>query len=394
VGGFDYPSLVSERCELCGARWKEGLLKCHDCGAPKRTTILPEEPAGAPIPGAAASLATEPVPHIEAFAGDSSSAASIAAAESAVAARADSTALAQASAAGATANSATASASSSAAFPAASSSAAFPAASSSAAFPAASPIGAAAAAPQSVSPVHSAPLPRPGGGRGAMPLVLLGVAGLVIAGVIAFFVLKAEPPVPAPDDDLAPISISARGLAPPGCAELEGLAGTWVFTTATTNARKDTRVGMRGFFELEVVVKDCSADATVTKVGRKGKPSFADPKRPRASASLSASEDGMYAFGFGARFDLENEDGQGVPLRLTFAREGEQLVGAWRQVGERWESSGMYGVLVGQREGDPRKLRVRRSEMPCAIQCAAPIELAQVESPDPAMIAACRASCQ
>jgi len=393
MGCFVYPCAVSERCELCGARWKEGHLKCHDCGAPKRTTLLPEEPAGAPIPDAAASLATGPVPHIEAFANEFTSSAPVAPSEPA----------ADASAAGpvvdASAPTTPASASTSAAVPAATASA-----STSAAVPAPAAVSAShdapgpnlvapsAAAPRPVPGVPSAPLPRPGGGRGPWPL-LIGVAVLAIGGVIAFFVLRSPEPAPQPETDQTPISISARGLAPPGCADLEALAGSWVFTTATTNARKEARIGMRGFFELQIDVNDCTAEATVTKIGRKGKPTFVEHKQPRATASLSTTEDGLYAFGFGARFELQNEDGQGVPLRITFAREGEQLVGAWRQVGERWDSSGMYGVLVGQREGDPRKIRVRRSEQPCAIQCAAPEDVAQVEQPSPEAIAQCRSAC-
>ncbi len=393
MGRFVYPCAVSERCELCGARWKEGHLKCHDCGAPKRTTLLPEEPAGAPIPDAAASLATGPVPHIEAFAGDfaseSTSSAPVTPGEPAADASAtepvvDAAASASTSAA---APAVTASASTSAAVPAVEPSPPPPGA------PGGPDLAApSAAAPRPVPGVPSAPLPRPGGGRGPWPL-LIGIAVLAIGGVVAFFVLRSPKPAPEPETDQTPISISARGLAPPGCADLEALAGSWVFTTATTNARKEARIGMRGFFELQIDVTDCTAEATVTKIGRKGKPTFAEHKRPHATASLSTTEDGLYSFGFGARFELQNDDGQGVPLRITFAREDEELVGAWRQVGERWETSGMYGVLVGQREGDPRKIRVRRSEQPCAIQCAAPMDLAQVEQPSPDAVEACRSAC-
>lgn len=241
------------------------------------------------------------------------------------------------------------------------------------------------------TPAVSEPLPRPGGSRGLL-LPTLGGAALASVAVAAYFLFGRSKTDPEPKPEQTPISISARGLAPPGCNDLEALAGSWVFATATTNARNESRVGMRGFFEVEITVKDCSAEATLTKVGRKGKPVFAEPKRPRASAQLTPGV-GLYAFGFGGHFELKNEDGKGVPLRVTFAREGDQLVGAWRQVGERWESSGMYGVLVGEREGDPRKIRARRREQPCAIQCAAPQEIGQVDEPDAAQIDACRSSC-
>ncbi|MEM9460483.1 MAG: hypothetical protein AAGF11_40315 [Myxococcota bacterium] len=233
--------------------------------------------------------------------------------------------------------------------------------------------------------------PSPGGSRRLL-LPMLGGAALASVAVSAYFLLGRSKADPEPTAEQTPISISARGLTPPGCSDLQALAGSWVFTTATTNARNESRIGMRGFFELEITVKDCSAEATLTKVGRKGKPVFAEPKRPRASAQLTPGV-GLYAFGFGGHFELKNEDGKGVPLRVTFAREGEQMVGAWRQVGERWESSGMYGVLVGEREGDPRKIRVKRREQPCAIQCAAPKDIAQVDEPDTTRIDACRSSC-
>ncbi len=543
MSGFVYPCVVGERCQLCGARWRKGALKCRDCGAPKRNTVLPEEPAGAPLPDAAASLATEPVPDIQAFADESTSSAPAmaddesdsndvgaptiplsaeptipvhtpdpskttsehAAPESAAydsepaaydpepaaydpPSTADSAfdaadpgsdafdaALADpvlephastssvgyshghgpsastsgsfespASTSGAAFDSAAAAdpaydpdASSAALDPTTSSqsgtidpspdfdaaldaaaSASYaamspvtsepldPAASSPAMGSAASHPGAAGsspgaigmpgAMPQAVPGAPSAPLPRPGGGRGPLLFILI-VLVLAVGGGAAFFLLrKPEPPAPSSDaEPEEPISIEAPSVEDdrPSCTDVEALEGAWVFTTATTNARKEARIGMRGFFEMQVDVTDCKATASLVKIGRKGKPTFAEHKRPRATATLEADDYGLYAFGFGALFDLQNADGQGVPLRITFAREGEQLVGAWRQMGPRWDSSGMYGVLVGEREGDPRKLRVRRSEQPCTVQCAAPQSHAEIEQPDLDAIAACRSAC-
>jgi hypothetical protein len=93
-------------------------------------------------------------------------------------------------------------------------------------------------------------------------------------------------------------------------------------------------------------------------------------------------------------FVLRNEDGEGIDTRFVFARDGERLVGSWRQLGERWASSGLYGVLEGRRDGDPVAIVPERSNQPCAVRCATPDDIALLDAPDDATYAACMASCE
>lgn len=239
------------------------------------------------------------------------------------------------------------------------------------------------ASPEAVTPAVSAPVPS--ASRGRLWLALAG--GLLALGGVALAIGLR------PSDGG---SADAGADAASSCAELEALAGPWVFTTVTTGARQRKRVGGRAFYELSVRVdaRDCTARAELVNVGRSGALVYEDDRVQRASGSLARGE-GARAFGYGAVLEPRNAAGQGIPKRFTFTVDGDRLVGTWRQRGEHWLDAGKFGVLEGRRTGDPRELEPRRRAMPCRVQCAAPktIEEADAE-PDAAALEACLAACE
>lgn len=330
---------MAERCRLCGARWQGSASTCRECGAPRRTTIppaLPEATANAASSSAVALVRDAPAP-----------------------------------------------------LPAAPAPASAPlpiAAPTSTEWPLPSAVPTAPGVPPPVAPGLSQPLAFTPSRR---PL-LLAAAGVILTvaiGTAAWLGTDATEPEPALD----PIQVGARERS--SCAQLEALAGAWVFTTTTTGARRKERLGVRGFYRLEIEVDGCSARASMAKTGRTDRKVFDDHKIPRAEATLSQGQ-GAEAYGWTGAFVLRNEDGQGIDTQFALALDGERLVGSWRQLGERWTSSGLYGVLEGQREGDPTTIVPDRSNQPCAVRCATPDDIAMIDAPDEATYAACLASCE
>lgn len=221
------------------------------------------------------------------------------------------------------------------------------------------------------------------------PLVFVALGLAVAIAIAATVVLTNE--TAEPEAELDTLHIDARSMS--ACERLEALAGSWVFSTATTGARRKERLGMRGFYELDIAVDGCTATASMAKTGRTDRKVFDDHKIPRAEATLVQGQ-GAEAYGWTGPFELRNEDGQGIDTQFVLAIDGERMVGSWRQLGERWESSGLYGVLEGRREGDPIEIRPTRSEQPCTVRCATPEDIALIDTPDPEAHAACLASCQ
>jgi hypothetical protein len=233
----------------------------------------------------------------------------------------------------------------------------------------------------------SQPLARPAGSR--VLLLLVAATGVAVASGVAIW-LAIAPPAET-EAKLAPVDVGGGALS--GCAQLEALAGSWVFTTVTTGARRTERLGVRGFYRLEIEVDGCTARATVAKTGRTDRKAFDDHKIPRAEATLTQGQ-GAEAYGWTGAFVLRNEDGQGIDTQFVFAPDAERLVGSWRQLGERWASSGLYGVLEGRREGDPTAILPERSNQPCAVRCATPEDIGRIDAPDEAAQAACLAECE
>lgn len=337
---------MAERCELCGARWEVGASACRDCGSKRRVTVLPGE--------SSASMSGAAVPR-EALVSTSAPAAS--ASTSGVAIPLDAPPSTPAPSAAPSSEASTI------------------------------PVVRPPAVPIHVPPGVSQPLSRPPGQRA----LLLGV---VVAGVAVAIGLTAWLATPSAEPEAKPESpIAVRPGERSACDELAAMAGTWVFTTATTGARRKERLGVRGFYQLQVTVDGCTATASIAKTGRTDRKAFDDHKIPRAEATLVPGE-GVEAYGFAGTFVLRNEDGQGVDTRFVLARDGERLVGHWRQLGERWHSSGLYGVLEGRRDGDPMAILPERSNQPCAVRCATPDDIALIDAPDSATHAACLASCE
>jgi hypothetical protein len=221
-------------------------------------------------------------------------------------------------------------------------------------------------------------------------LLLLAVAAVILTLAIATAALLAADPVEL-EAKLDPVQVGAHAVS--SCDQLEALGGAWVFTTTTTGARRKERLGVRGFYRLEIEVEGCSARASMAKTGRTDRTAFDDHKIPRAEATLVQGT-GTEAYGWTGAFVLRNEDGQGIDTQFALTLDGERLVGSWRQLGERWTSSGLYGVLEGQREGDPTTIRPDRSNQPCTVRCATPDDITLIDAPDEAAHAACLASCE
>lgn len=398
---------MAERCELCGARWEVGASTCRDCGSRRRITVQPGESSAA-MPGlefVREALAHGAVP----TASESSS--------SGVPIPRDPTTSAPVSAGVPIARETLTSAPFAAAMgvppssfptlpPGVASPPSEPPPSSVSTlpptrlFPAAVPAATAASPPASpasspssgavqtvLPPGFSQPLERPAGRRALWLLV----AAVVVAAAVGVPLWLHEQPA-APAAELAPVEVHVGGQSS-SCEQLAALAGTWVFTTATTGARRKERLGVRGFYQLQITVDGCTARASLAKTGRTDRTTFDDQKIPRAEATLARGE-GLEAYGWAGTFVLRNEDGQGIDTRIVLAREGERLVGSWRQLGERWESSGLYGVLEGRRDGDPVAILPERSTQPCTVRCATPDDIAMLDAPDDAAHAACLASCE
>lgn len=405
---------MAERCELCGARWEVGTFTCRDCGSKRRVTVQPGE-SSASMPGL--EFVREALAHgaVPAASESSSGVAMVRVdASSAPFAVADGSASAIP-----VVREASPSASSSAAapidgvFPSSVStlparpvpelrSAPFP--SSVGTLPSAITTQPAKALPAPVSPESlrasasgaGVPTVLPAGfsqrltrpGRGAL-LVLGAAVSVAVAVGVTMWLTRA----PAePEAKLEPVEVGVAGGGS-SCEQLAALAGSWVFTTATTGARRKERLGVRGFYQLQVTVDGCTARATLAKTGRTDRTMFDDDKIPRAEATLAQGE-GFEAYGWAGTFVLRNEDGQGIDTRFVLALDGERLVGNWRQLGERWASSGLYGVLEGRRDGDPVAILPERSTQPCTVRCATPEDIAQLDAPSQPAYAACMTACK
>jgi hypothetical protein len=350
---------MAERCELCGARWEIGASTCRDCGSRRRITVPPGD--------SSASMSGVASPR-----------------EQLVSTSAPSASHSDASLSGV------------APFPPAPSPAApSPPAPPTAPAPGASPLSDAFTAPMvlppavpiAVPPGVSQPLRRTSGRRALVLGLGLGLVGIAVGVTVWLSRPTAErtPAVGAP--------IEVRPGQRSACEDLAALEGSWVFTTATTGARRKERLGVRGFYQLQITVDGCTATASMAKTGRTDRKSFDDRKVPRAEATLAPGE-GIEAYGFAGTFELRNDDGQGGDTRFVLARDGKRLVGHWRQLGERWTSSGLYGVLEGRREGDPVAILPERSRQPCAVRCATPDDIALLDDLDAATHAACLSSCE
>lgn len=416
---------MAERCELCGARWEVGASTCRDCGSRRRITVPPQE-SSASMSGMAIVRSA-----LESGAAPASSSSSDVAMVRVDSSSAPFTAADVPASGVPMTREASASTPVSAAHPSASGvpvlrdglgsapvSAAFPSAmppsststlpphvpvpsapptllpSSTSTLPAAAavhprPSTLPPAVPIPLSDAFSQPLERPAGRRGG--LVVLGAAVAAAAAVGVGLWLSRTPPTAETAPELATVEVHVGAAS--SCEQLTALAGSWVFTTATTGARRKERLGVRGFYELQIVVDGCTAQATLAKTGRTDRTAFEDEKIPRAEAPLAQGE-GFEAYGWSGTFGLRNEDGQGIDTRFVFALDGDRLVGSWRQLGERWTSSGLYGVLEGRRAGDPVAILPERATQPCPVRCATPDDIAQLDTPSQAAHAACMASCE
>lgn len=361
---------MAERCELCGARWEVGTFKCRDCGSRRRVTVQPGE-SSASMPGldfvrealahGAVPAASESSSGVAMVRVDASSAPFVVAvAASPIAGTLPSTITTQPAKA-------------------------LPAPTSES--PRASASGSGAAVPTPLPAGFSQPLTRPAGRRA---LLVLGAAAAVAVAVGVTMWLTRSPA--APGAKLEPVEVGVAGVGS-SCEQLAALAGSWVFTTATTGARRKERLGVRGFYQLQITVDGCTARATLAKTGRTDRTMFDDDKIPRAEATLAQGE-GIEAYGWAGTFVLRNDDGQGIDTRFVLAVEGERLVGNWRQLGERWASSGLYGVLEGRRDGDPVAILPERSTQPCTVRCATPEDITQLDAPSQPAHAACMAACK
>lgn len=403
---------MAERCELCGARWEVGAFKCRDCGSRRRVTVQPEE-SSASMPGLAIvreALAHGAEPTASESSGvamvrvDASSAPFVAADASASTiplAREDSpiegllpssvSTLPATPLAGLRSGSAPRPSSIITLPPtpltslpsAITQQPAMPPES-----PRASASGSGSAVPTPLPAGFSQPLTRPAGRRA---LLLLAAAACVAAAVGVTVWLTTRPPA-EPEAKPEPVEVHV-GSESSSCEPLAALAGSWVFTTATTGARRKERLGVRGFYQLQITVDGCTARASLAKTGRTDRAMFDDDKIPRAEATLTQGE-GIETYGLAGTFVLRNEDGQGIDTRFVFALEGERLVGSWRQLGERWATSGLYGVLEGRRDGDPVAILPERSTQPCTVRCATPEDIALIDSPSQAAHGACMAACE
>ncbi|MCA9653798.1 MAG: hypothetical protein H6712_12730 [Myxococcales bacterium] len=396
-----------ERCELCGARWDPESEVCRECGAPLPQTVVamaPPPPPDLDWPEPEPTVVDEALPVVPAeddpFLAETAPA--VAAADAPAAAVMEAPVGPPLAAPAAASSMADAIAPSASVSAASISNAIAPSASVSAAsLSSAAPSGAVPSMPSGAmlatpsAAIDVAPTRRRG-------LLLALAAGGLVAAVVGIVVMPGSSSTPAesgetpsePPGDQAPSSSSPSPAPSSACPELEALAGSWVFTTFTTSARNKKRLGMRHYFELEIRVSDCEAEASLVNTGRHGAKVYEDDRKQHATATLARGE-GARSFGYGALFEPRNAAGQGIPRQITFAVDGERLVGAWQEAGEHWERSGQLGVIEGRRRGDPREWRPHRDTMPCLVQCAVPktIEEADAE-PDPAAIEACRAACE
>lgn len=339
---------MAERCELCGARWDPGASTCRDCGCERSITIQAGE-SSASMSGVAA--AREHLASTSTHAG-------------------------LAPTAGASPSSVPSPRETLASTP----------------VPAASPPLAAPLAPAVPVPLPaSVSQPLTSSSRRPLVLALALVAVGASVGAGLWVMQSGDAPTGPAAAGPAPVEVGVGTLA--SCDQLAALAGTWVFTTATTGARRKERLGVRGFYQLQITVDGCTARASLAKTGRTDRTTFDDDKIPRAEADLVPGE-GMEDYGFAGTFGLRNEDGQGVDTRFVFALDGERLVGSWRQLGERWTTSGLYGVLEGQRDGDPVSVLPERSRLPCAVRCATPEDIGQIDAPSQAARAGCMRTCK
>ncbi|WP_266217477.1 flagellar basal body-associated FliL family protein [Paraliomyxa miuraensis] len=252
------------------------------------------------------------------------------------------------------------------------------------------PLGAPTPLPAGISQ----PMPQIGGRGTQIVLLTVGILA-VAAGIGATIWFSTQGPAPEAKTQLEPTAITVIEGSPTGCAQLRALAGSWVFTTTTTGSRRKQKPGTRGFYEMQIDVdaEACTARASMAKTGRTDRKVFVDHKVPRAEADLVRGE-GAEAYGWTGPFMLRNEDDQGIDTKFVFALDGERLVGSWRQLGERWNNAGLYGVLEGRRAGDPIELHPDRNAQPCSVRCATPEDIAQIDTPDETTLRACMASCK
>lgn len=210
-------------------------------------------------------------------------------------------------------------------------------------------------------------------------VALVAVAGMGLGGFVLLGKSGARAEAPTADE-------------PSACDRLDVLSGTWAFTTEVTGARSDQKLGLRGFYRLEVDVQGCIASARLVKTGF-GNRRFSDEQLQRDERTLDPGQ-GAFAFGHGAVFALRDAAGNGPDQEFVFQATGDRLHGTWRQRGALWAKSRLHGYLEGSRDAEPRAMELQLSAQPCAVQCAVACGAAEHDGATlPPGLDACEARC-
>lgn len=234
---------------------------------------------------------------------------------------------------------------------------------------------------------------------------IVGGAVLLAAAGAAFFIFSGdaeEPPgdptaqaatPPADEPPAAGVGAPAGSPneSPVSCEGADALVGRWTFTTEVTTALSVARLGIRGFYEMQVSVDGCTIEAEVRKTGYTGK-SYGTRHVRRATAKLAPTADDPPRFT--GTFELRSKSQRGSDLEFEFTVAEDVLQGVYRQRGESWTSSGLSGFLIGER-GSTRPRHPSLHQEPCWAQCEVACGFARREG-DEALaeqVSACASSC-
>lgn len=226
----------------------------------------------------------------------------------------------------------------------------------------------------------------------------LVVGLLVVGGGVAAFALggsdTTDPETPVADSDApaAPVAAAAPAVGSEDCGELSAIAGSWRLTTAVTGAQAVHKLDIHGYYTLDVKIDACVAEGTIVKTGFTGS-NFAERHQQRGTATLEPSE-APFAFPFSNRFRLRDSKRRGVDQEFFFEVAGDTLVGLWRQRGSQWDKNGLYGIMLGSRaevtDPQPPTIEAMSCQGRCAIACDLPRRDSAV---DATAMSQCNESC-
>lgn len=176
------------------------------------------------------------------------------------------------------------------------------------------------------------------------------------------------------EDEDSPVASSSpvASVSVEKCADGGSLEGRWLFTTTVAGAARPS-IGVTGQYAVEFSRDGCDVTGRVEKYGYvsgRGATVF-------DSASVQAGVGPIQDITIEAELvwatlevRLARPDGtKPLSMRYRLAVDGSALYGEYRYADDSWETSGMWGSLVGARGATTQPVGGRLRDQPCVVQC-------------------------